>query len=117
MPKNKDNPNMSDFIEVHTLVIGAGPAGLAVGACLKQAGIPSILLEQRDQVASAWRRHYDRLHLHTHKRNSALPFAPLPKEYPNYPSRDQLVDYLESYVKKFELDIHFGQQVRAAKRN
>ena len=108
---------MSDFIEVHTLVIGAGPAGLAVGACLKQAGIPSILLEQRDQVASAWRRHYDRLHLHTHKRNSALPFAPLPKEYPNYPSRDQLVDYLESYVKKFELDIHFGQQVRAAKRN
>jgi indole-3-pyruvate monooxygenase len=104
-------------IEIHTLVIGAGPAGLAVGACLKQAGIPCILLEQSDKVASAWRRHYDRLHLHTHKRNSALPFAPLPKEYPDYPSRDQLVHYLESYARKFELGIRFGQQVKSAKRN
>lgn len=108
---------MSDFIEVHTAVIGAGPAGLAVGACLKQAGIPSILLEQSDKVASAWRRHYDRLHLHTHKRNSALPFALLPKEHPDYPSRDQLVEYLESYARKFELDIRFAQQVKSAKRN
>lgn len=108
---------MPDSMEVHTVVIGAGPAGLAVGACLKQAGISAILLEQSNKVASAWRRHYDRLHLHTHKRNSALPFALLPKEYPDYPSRDQLVDYLESYAKKFELDIRFDQQVKSAKRN
>ena len=78
-------------IEINTIIIGAGPAGLAVGACLKQAGIPSILLEQSDQVGASWRRHYDRLHLHTDKRNSELPFAPFPKEYPRYPSRDQLV--------------------------
>lgn len=108
---------MSDFIEIHTLIIGAGPAGLAVGACLKQAGVASILLEQSDKVAPAWRRHYDRLHLHTHKRNSALPFAPLPKEYPDYPSRDQLVDYLEAYAEKFKLDVRLGQQVKSAKRN
>lgn len=106
---------MSD-IEINTLVIGAGPAGLALGACLKQAGVPSILLEQSDQVGSVWRRHYDRLHLHTDKRNSGLPFSSFPKEYPRYPSRDQLIDYLESYARKFELDIRFGQQVRSAKQ-
>ncbi len=104
-------------IEINTLVIGAGPAGLAVGACLKQAGVQSILLEQSDKVGSVWRRHYDRLHLHTDKRNSKLPYAAFPKEYPRYPSRDQLVGYLESYAKKFELDIRFDQQVQSARRD
>jgi len=106
----------NSLIGSNTIIIGAGPAGLAVGACLKQAGIQSILLEQSDKVGSAWRRHYDRLHLHTDKRNSELPFAPFPKEYPRYPARDQVVDYLESYAKKFDLDIRFNQQVTAAWR-
>ena len=106
----------SPIIDSNTIVIGAGPAGLAVGACLKQAGIQFILLEQSDKVGSAWRRHYDRLHLHTDKKNSELPFAPFPKDYPRYPSRDQLIDYLERYAKNFDLDIRFNQQVTAARQ-
>ncbi|HET7144270.1 MAG TPA: NAD(P)/FAD-dependent oxidoreductase [Anaerolineales bacterium] len=102
-------------IDSNAIVIGAGPAGLAVGACLKQAGIESIILEQGDKVGSAWHRHYDRLHLHTDKKNSNLPFAAFPRDYPRYPSRDQLIDYLESYTKKFGLDIRFNQQVKAAR--
>ena len=107
---------VNSLIGNNTIIIGAGPAGLAVGACLKQAGIQSILLEQSDRVGSAWRKHYDRLHLHTDKRNSELPFASFPKDYPRYPSRDQLISYLESYAKKFELDIRFVQKVTAARR-
>jgi len=99
----------------HTIIIGAGAAGLAVGACLKQAGVPNIILEQSDKVGATWRKHYDRLHLHTDKRNSELPFAPMPVDYPRYPSRDQVVSYLEEYVKRFELDIQFNQQVKSAK--
>jgi cation diffusion facilitator CzcD-associated flavoprotein CzcO len=106
----------NSLIGNNTIIIGAGPAGLAVGACLKQAGIQSIILEQSDKVGSAWRRHYDRLHLHTDKKNSGLPFAPFPKDYPRYPARDQLIDYLELYAKKFDLDIRFNQQVTAARR-
>ena len=61
-----------DAVHTHTLVVGAGPAGLAVGACLKRAGVPCLILEQTDKVGAAWRRHYDRLHLHTAKAYSAL---------------------------------------------
>ncbi len=100
----------------NTIIIGAGPAGLAVGACLKQAGVKFIILEQNDKAGSTWRRHYDRLHLHTDKKNSELPFAPFPKDYPRYASRDQVVDYLESYATKFEMDIRFNQEVISAKR-
>lgn len=101
-------------VEYETIVVGAGPAGLAVGACLKKADIPYIILERSDTVGSAWHRHYDRLHLHTDKKNSELPFVSYPKHYPRYPSRAQVVDYLESYAAKLKLDIRFNQQVVSA---
>jgi len=107
---------MSDLpIISQTIVIGAGPAGLAVGACLKRANIPCLILEQSDQVGSVWHRHYDRLHLHTDKKNSQLPFFPYPLTYPRYPSRSQVINYLESYAEKFHLDIRFRQQVISAR--
>lgn len=101
----------------HTIIIGAGPAGLAVAACLKRAGIHHLILEQSDQVGASWRRHYDRLHLHTDKKNSELPFVSYPSNYPRYPSRDQVVKYLEEYARQFDLDIRFNQQVQSVSRD
>lgn len=98
------------------IVVGAGPAGLAVGACLKRAGIPCLILEQAENVGSAWRRHYDRLHLHTAKAYSALPFVPFPDEIARYPSRAEVVEYLESYAGQLRPELRFGQQVVAARR-
>src|SRR5215212_2269652 len=103
-------------VDQQVIVIGAGPAGLAIGACLRRANISCLLLEQNDKVASSWRRHYDRLHLHTDKRNSALPFVPFPRHYPRYPARSQVIDYLESYAAEFQLDIRFGQHVVSAQK-
>lgn len=56
----------------HAIVVGAGPAGLAVGACLKQADVPCVILKQSDRVGGTWHRHYERLHLHTPKAYSGL---------------------------------------------
>ena len=66
----------SDPVVSHTLVIGEGPGDLAIGVCLKQARVGCIILEQNGNVAPAWHRRYDRLHLNTDKRNSQLPFTP-----------------------------------------
>lgn len=105
-------PAQPSYVEV--IIIGAGPAGLAVAACLRKANFDCMILEQHQQVASAWHRHYERLHLHTDKKNSELPFLPHPKTSPRYPSRQQVIDYLESYAKAFQLDIRFGQRVTTA---
>jgi indole-3-pyruvate monooxygenase len=99
----------------HAIVIGAGPAGLAVGACLARRGMACLMLEQGGAVGTAWRRHYDRLHLHTDKGHSALPFMPFPRHYPRYPARQQVIDYLESYARYFQLQPGFHQQVVAAR--
>jgi cation diffusion facilitator CzcD-associated flavoprotein CzcO len=95
------------------LIVGAGPAGLAVGAVLKQAGVFAIILEQANCVASKWHAHYERLHLHTARRHSGLPYLPMPDDYPTYPSRTQVIAYLDNYAKHFQLDIRFRQRVTA----
>src|SRR4051794_31111103 len=106
---------MDTTLETEVVIVGAGPAGLAVAACLRQTGVPFLLLEQSDRVGAAWHRHYDRLHLHTHKRWSALPYAPFPPKYPAYPSRQQFVDYLEAYTRRFQLEPRLGERVAAAR--
>lgn len=99
--------------DTRVVIIGAGPAGLAVGACLKQQGIDFLILDRSDQVASSWRNHYHRLHLHTAKGFSALPMMPFPVDYPRYPSRQQVVDYLDKYAQHFHLTPIFNQTVKS----
>jgi indole-3-pyruvate monooxygenase len=104
------------MIETNTLIIGAGPAGLAVAACLKQCGVPFILLEQGERVGRAWHEHYDRLHLHTSRGMSGLPGYPMPRSYPRYPSREQVTAYLADYAAHFGLEPHFNQRLVRAER-
>jgi len=98
-------------------VIGAGPAGLAVGACLKKAGLNFVIVEKNRHVGSSWRQHYERLHLHTIKQLSSLPYLPFPKHYPRYVPRNLMIEYLEGYAANFDLKPRFGETVRSVRRN
>jgi indole-3-pyruvate monooxygenase len=98
------------------LVVGAGPAGLASAACLRQAGLKPLLLEASNTAGHRWKQHYERLHLHTTARWSSLPGAPFPAGTPRYPSRDQVVAYLDAYAERFAPRPHFGQRAEALER-
>jgi indole-3-pyruvate monooxygenase len=98
------------------VVVGAGPAGLAVSACLRQQGLAHVVLEREAALAPSWRRHYDRLHLHTIKRYSALPLTPWPQDAPRYPSREQVVAYLEGYATEHAITPRLGVQVQRIRR-
>jgi len=103
--------------ETEVVVIGAGPSGLATAACLSARGVPFLILERAGVVGSSWRMHYERLHLHTVQRFSSLPRMRWPEGTPTYPSRAQMVAYLEAYAKHFGLAPRFGEDVRIAKRD
>ncbi|MFO0626711.1 MAG: NAD(P)/FAD-dependent oxidoreductase [Polyangiales bacterium] len=98
------------------IVLGAGPSGLATSACLRRRGVRVTTLEARDAVGSSWRRHYRRLHLHTVKEHSALPGMPFGDEVARYPSRADVVAYLDAYAARFGVTPVFGQRARDARR-
>jgi indole-3-pyruvate monooxygenase len=75
-------------------IIGAGPAGLATCACLRERAVSFDIIEKDSTVASSWRARYERLRLHTVKSSSALPMMPFPREYPRYVPRDLLINFL-----------------------
>lgn len=108
---------MTESIHVDTVVIGASAAGLATSACLKDRGLPHLLLEREAHVGHAWRNHYSRLHLHTPRSGSGLPGFPMPSSYPQYPARAQVVEYLERYQAALGLEPRFGEEVRRVARH
>ena len=105
-----------DAHDTKTVVIGAGPAGLATAAELKRRGIPVLVLERSGTVASSWRNRYDRLRLNSSRPFSKLPGAKYPRGTGIFPTRDQVVDYLEAYARDRELDIHYRTRVERIDR-
>jgi putative flavoprotein involved in K+ transport len=99
------------------LVVGAGPAGLSVAATLRRHRIPAVVLERSDGVASSWRTRYDSLILNTPRLTSTLAGYRMPRRYGRWPSRDQVVEYLEEYARRQVPDIRFGVELRRIERN
>ncbi|WP_030731930.1 flavin-containing monooxygenase [Streptomyces sp. NRRL S-237] len=92
-------------------VIGAGPGGLAAAAALRARGVRAVVVEKSDGVGASWRRHYDRLRLHTTRQLSALPGLPMPRRFGRWVSRDDVVRYLEKYAEFHELELVTGVEV------
>ena len=105
-----------DAVERHeAVVVGAGPGGLAAAAMLSQAGLETLVLE-RDRVAASWRRHYDRLHLHTWRLLSCLPGLRISSRRGPWVSREGVVGYLENYVRHHRLNVRAGTEARRIDR-
>lgn len=102
VPSHEDRP---------VYVIGGGPGGLAAAYALRAQGVRAVVLEKSERVGASWRRHYDRLHLHTTRRLSSLPGLVMPRAFGRWVSRDNVVRYLEKYAEFHQLEIVTGVEV------
>ena len=102
--------------ETTTLIVGASVSGLASAACLQKQGVEHTIIEKTNSIATPWRNHYQRLHLHTNKRISNLPYKKFGHAVPRYPSRQQVVDYLEEYQKSFGITPLFNTEAKKIKK-
>ncbi len=95
----------------NTIIIGAGQAGLAVGYYLKQSNKSFLILDKENEVGECWKQRYDSLVLFTPRMYSALPGMKFQGESHGFPTKDDVVDYLQKYVVKFNIQIRFQSEV------
>ena len=93
------------------LIVGAGAAGLAVAARLRQRGVECDVVDRATSVGSAWTGRYDSLHLHTIRWLSGLPGFPIPRGHGRWVARDDVVRYLRDYADRFGVHPELGVEV------
>ena len=96
------------------LIIGAGPCGLAAAKALKDASILYEHVEADSNPGGNWLHGvYSSVYTDACKDVMQYPEFPMPKEYPDFLSRQQMLDYLNNYTDYFELrkSIRFNTKV------
>jgi putative flavoprotein involved in K+ transport len=101
---------------VEVAIVGGGQAGLAMCYYLQRQGRRFVILERGDSIAPAWRERWDSLKLFTPRGYSSLPGLTFPGDPDDYPTRDEVIAYLERYVEEFDLPIELNSSVRRLSR-
>jgi putative flavoprotein involved in K+ transport len=94
-------------------VVGAGQSGLVMGRSLASRGRRLVILEADDRIGAAWRTRWDSLTLFTPRRYSALAGLAFPGDPDGYPTRDDVLAYLEEYAAMFDLPVELSSSVRS----
>ena len=98
-------------------LIGAGAAGLGALQVLRDEGFAVDCFEQGDRVGGHWHTDYECLHLITPRDSSGFEGHPMPADYPLFPSRDQMRDYILGFAAHHGLGSHirFNTAVTSAR--
>ena len=96
---------------VNTVVVGAGQAGLAMSAHLRDHHIDHVVLE-RDSIAERWRNaRWDSLVMNGPAWHDRFPARSFDSDPDGFPGKDEVTRYFEDFAKQIEAPIHCGVEV------
>ena len=88
-------------------LIGAGPVGLGMAKALLEHKISYEELEADDDLGGNWYHGvYETVHIISSRKTTEYADYPMPDHYPDFPSRQQMLEYLRDYAEKFGLRKH-----------
>jgi len=99
----------------HTVIVGGGQGGIALGARLRQLGVPTLIVERNDRPGDSWRNRYKTLCLHDPVWYDHLPYLPFPKNWPVFSPKDKIGDWLEMYTRVMELNYWSKTEAKSAR--
>lgn len=100
-----------------TLIIGAGQSGLAAGYYLQQANVDFLLLDANEQIGGSWQNYWHSLKLFSPAKYSQLPGMAFPGDPMRYPSRDEVIDYLQTYADHFSMPVVTNTRVETIQKH
>ena len=97
------------------MIIGGGQGGIALGARLRQLGVPTIIVERNERPGDSWRKRYKSLCLHDPVWYDHLPYIKFPENWPVFSPKDKIGDWLEMYTRVMELNYWSSTTAKSAK--
>ena len=105
---------MTDILDV--LVIGGGQAGLVMGYHLAERGLRFLIVDANAEIGHAWRSRWDSLRLFTPAQFDNLPGMAFPAAKDTYPGKDDVADFLQAYVARFQLPVQLNTTAESLTR-
>ena len=99
----EEEAELGRSIQPYALVIGGGQGGIALGARLRQLGVPAIIVDKHERPGDQWRKRYKSLCLHDPVWYDHLPYLPFPANWPVFAPKDKIGDWLEFYTRVMEV--------------
>lgn len=108
----------SDKIDIDTLVVGAGQAGIAISEHLTKLGIPHLVVE-KNRIAEAWRTaRWDSLVANGPAWHDRFPGLEFEEHDPDsFVPKERIADYFAAYADKFNAPIRTGVEVKRVQRH
>ncbi|KAJ5627946.1 hypothetical protein N7490_010174 [Penicillium lividum] len=103
--------------EPTVLVIGAGQAGLNMGARLQNLGLSCLIVDKHERVGDNWRKRYRTLVTHDPAEFTHMAYLPFPQNWPQFTPKDKLGDWFEAYASIMELNVWVQTSVASAEYN
>lgn len=112
--REKEAAELGFKTQPYTVIIGGGQGGIALGARLRQLGVPTIIIEKNERAGDSWRKRYKSLCLHDPVWYDHLPYIDFPKNWPVFSPKDKIGDWLEMYTKVMELNYWSSTEAKSA---
>ncbi|KAL5049810.1 hypothetical protein BDW71DRAFT_175525 [Aspergillus fruticulosus] len=103
-----------DEEEPAALIVGAGQAGLNLGARLQSLGVPCLIVDRHERIGDNWRKRYRTLVTHDPVEFTHMAYLPFPKNWPEFTPKDKLGDWFEAYASIMELNVWMQSSVTGA---
>ena len=112
--REKEAAELGFTTQPYSVIIGGGQGGIALGARLRQLGVPTIIVEKNERAGDSWRRRYKSLCLHDPVWYDHLPYIDFPRNWPVFSPKDKIGDWLEMYTKVMELNYWSSTEAKSA---
>ena len=112
--REREARELGHEVQPEVVIVGGGQGGIALGARLRQLGVPTIIVERNERPGDSWRKRYKSLCLHDPVWYDHMPYLKFPEHWPVFSPKDKIGDWLEMYTRVMELNYWGSTEAKSA---